>query len=198
MVRASQPNFLKNKDYRLQFEEIRDAQDWADYFCKTTIFDKVGTPSFHAGKVVLFAENVPLAVHDTIGNFWKYKPKPLTKQQKQDYRERQHKLKEAYTDLAIEYAAESLDGMTDRTTSEIVIEFGKQLVADPTCYQSFVDMADRYNSEQESINYTPRKVGPFVFTPAPPLPPPPNRTKRTTVKAAFPKFDPANCDSFTT
>lgn len=197
LVRSSQPKYLKAKDYRLQFETIRNAKHWAEYCCKTTIFDRVGTPSFHAGKVVLFAENVGLAVHDTIGHFWKYKPKPRTKQQKQAYRVKQHKLKEAYSDHAIQYAADSLQGMTNRTGGEIASEFAKQLVADPTSYQSFVDMADRYGAEQEGFKYTPRKVAPFQFSPVPPLPPPPIRKKRTAPKQPFPKFDPKNCDSFT-
>ncbi len=176
--------------FRLYFQPVRNAREWSNYLCKSTQFGS--ERSFHANKVVLFEGWVSLEKHGEINGFWQKKQKKRTPQQNQQRRDYAHKLQEAANDYLVVDAAEYLSDATGLPEHEIVDRYARELITDPTTYQSIADDANKLRG------VTPYKVGPFRFTPAPPQRKPPVRKKKgAEIKPPFPPFDPDKCDSIT-
>ena len=141
LIRASCPTYR----FRLQFDPPRDAKHSANYLCKSTEF--AGRPSFHAKKVVLFAEKVGLEKHGTIekaGKFWQRKPKKKTPQQKQVERDFKHQFGEALNDTYVQEAATTLADTTGIDQNEIATHYARELVIEPSLYQQYVNDAYGY------------------------------------------------------
>lgn len=185
LIRAACPTHR----FRLSFPLIRDSREWSNYLCKSTEF--AGMPSFYAGKVVLFEDWVKLDKHGEIGRFWLCKPKKRTPAENQARRELAHKFQQAANDFLVVDAAEYLSDATGLPEHEIVAHYARELIADPTTYQSLADAANKHRGEK------PYAVAPFSFTPCPPARKPPVRTKHKPHRTPLPPFDPRKCYSFT-
>ena len=207
LVRASCPNL----NFRMQFDPIVNQRQWANYLCKSTDF--CGKESYLQKKVILFAPEVNLIKHNTIGDFWQkeselFKP---SKEQKKDYREHTHKMLEASRNGTVHYAALLLSRRTGIDSESILTKYCENLILDPTLYQQYSDDARDYSIEYEPepapdshdpltpyvYTFSRDIVEPFKFSPCPPPPKPPTRTKATmTPKPARMPFSPDNCWSY--
>lgn len=169
---------------RIYLHPVKKSEWWASYLSKTT--------KYHKPKVVLFAKDVNLDKHGQWGDFWK--TKAYTAAQKkafnQQRREETHRRVEASTDPVVQAAADYLADATGMKSDDIANHYARELMTDPTLYQTYANDAAAYHGQPATI------VQPFAFSPCPQLTRPP-RKKRGTTKTPLPAFKPDQLESFT-